>query len=106
MLNHSSSNKAIEELNVQLNKEGNDEREDACFVAEITMQSIFSWSEEMDQKEVEFLLEKNAPALLLSYARPIIASITASSPLATFNIPFINMNEVFERAAQQEELPE
>ena len=85
---------AVVELRVQLNKTEDQIREDACFAAEVTMQSLFTWPEEMDAVQVEALLTKNAPAMLLSYARPIIAQLTGSSPLQAFHIPFVNMNEL------------
>ena len=93
--------KAIIELKVQLNKAEDQERDDPCFIAEVTMQSMFSWTEETDEKQAEALLNVNAPALLLSYARPIIAQLTSASPLQTYNIPFINMNELFVDAMPQ-----
>lgn len=39
------------------------------------------------------LLNANAPALLMSYARPIIAVVTARAGFPSFNIPFINFME-------------
>lgn len=39
------------------------------------------------------LLKQNAPALLLSYLRPIIANITNSSPYTAYDIPFMNFKE-------------
>lgn len=36
------------------------------------------------------LIDTNAPAMLLSYARPIVSLITSQSGYSAFNIPFIN----------------
>lgn len=36
------------------------------------------------------LVDTNAPAMLLSYARPIVSLITSQSGFSAFNIPFIN----------------
>lgn len=88
-------NSAIVELKVQLNKEGDQEKEDACFVAEVTLQSIFTWPDDMDKTFVNSLLTVNAASLLISYARPIIVQLTAASPIPAYNIPFLNMNEIF-----------
>lgn len=41
----------------------------------------------------EKLLQTNAPALLLSYARPIISLITAQAGFPSFNLPFMNFTE-------------
>ena len=85
---------AIVELKVQLNKQGELECEDACFVAEVKLQSKFVWSPELADGQVKALLETNATALLVSYARPILAQMTSVSPLPTYHLPFINVNEL------------
>lgn len=36
------------------------------------------------------LIDTNAPAMLLSYARPIVSLITSQSGYNAFNIPFMN----------------
>lgn len=87
-------NLAIVELTIQLNKQGDQERENACFVAEIKMQSKFVWIQDLKEDQVKDLLEKNAVALLISYARPILAQMTNASPLPTYHLPFININEL------------
>lgn len=91
-------NSAVVELKVQLNKDNDTENEDPCFVAEVTLQSVFSWPEDMEEELVQSLLRVNAPSLLISYARPIIVQLTAASPIPPYNIPFINMNEAFGNA--------
>ena len=53
----------------------------------------FRWSEALDEQRRDSLLKQNAPALLVSYARPIIAMITNASRFPAFNIPFINFTE-------------
>lgn len=95
VVKNDEKNSAIVELKVQLNKEGDKEKEDACFVAEVTLQSIFTWPDDMDKTFVNSLLTVNAASLLISYARPIIVQLTAASPIPAYNIPFLNMNEIF-----------
>lgn len=54
----------------------------------------FRWEKEAYSEEaLERLLKQNAPALLLSYLRPIIANITNSSPYTAYDIPFMNFKE-------------
>ena len=65
------------------------------------MQSMFTWPLEMAQEQVEALLTKNAPAMLLSYIRPIVAQLTGASPLQAFHIPFVNMNELTNTSASE-----
>ncbi len=95
IIKNAEDNSALVELRVQLNKEEEKENEDPCFVAEVTLQSMFSWPKELDQEKADALLRVNAPALLISYARPIFVQLTAASPAPTYNLPFLNMNELF-----------
>ena len=85
---------ALVEVKVQLNKNEDKELEDACFVAEVTMQSAFTWPENLAEQQVNNLLEINAPALLISYIRPIIVQLTSASPIPVYNLPFLNLNEL------------
>ena len=91
---------AYVELTVQLNKKENTIREDACFVAEVTLQSAFKWDESVNDDSANKLLQINAPALLVSYARPILTQLTAASPVPTYNLPFINMDELFKQTQE------
>lgn len=59
------------------------------FYLSITMSAEFVCDK--DKSEMfQRLLESNAPALLLSYARPIVSLITAQSGFPTLNLPFMN----------------
>ncbi len=64
------------------------EEEKYPFYAELTMDSRFRWNK--DTKNVDVLLRCNAPALLLSYMRPIIADATANAGLPRFDLPFMD----------------
>ncbi len=50
----------------------------------------FKWDSNLQEKNVEIFLNQNAPALLLSYARPIVSMVTNASHYPAYNIPFIN----------------
>lgn len=39
------------------------------------------------------LIDTNAPAMLLSYARPIISLVTSQSGYPAFNLPFMNFTK-------------
>lgn len=67
----------------------------------VTEGAKFRWSEEADDK-IESLLNQNAPALLLGYIRPIVASVTVASPFEAYNIPFIDFTAK-EKSASQED---
>ncbi|MBC3900977.1 hypothetical protein GH811_15275 [Acetobacterium malicum] len=62
----------------------------------VVMESEFTWDKDLPKDMVPGFLSVNAPTLLLSYARPIVASITNSSKYPILNIPFINFQEMFE----------
>ncbi len=108
-LNDGFDGSEIREVNIKTNFSVKVSREDnsnyaivelLCEIGEInkdipfhivaTEQADFKWPETLENEKVDSLLNQNAPALLLSYLRPIIAQITSVSPYGTYNIPFIN----------------
>ena len=89
ILRFTGKNKAVVSVTISLNKS----KTNVPFTAEVEMQSIFTWKK-IGTREINKFLEQNATALLISYIRPIIAILTASSPLKTCNIPFINTTNV------------
>lgn len=78
--------------NVKLILDLNTENDDVPFSIHIIVASNFIW-ENLNEKEIDSMLNINAPALLLSYMRPIIANITNSSKFPVYNLPFINFKE-------------
>lgn len=86
-----SGNKATVNLTIRLNRADD---EDACFFAELTMQSVFIWEKNLEEEMVEKLLKQNAISLLVSYARPIIAQLTSASPVPVYNLPFLNLTDM------------
>lgn len=67
-----------------------DEEITTPFCLQIEFVAEFDWNKELNDEKVELFLNQNAPALLLSYARPIISMITNSSHFPAYNLPFIN----------------
>lgn len=80
-----NSNEAKVSLTLQLNKNN----ENSPFTLDIRMSAWFHWNSEISDK-IDAMLNTNAPALLLGYMRPIVASITNSSKYPVYNLPFIN----------------
>lgn len=78
--------------NVELILEINKTNENAPFKIKARIASDFKW-ENLEEHQAEKLLETNAPALLLGYLRPIIASITNSSNFPSYNLPFMNFKK-------------
>ena len=56
----------------------------------VRMAANFRWEECIDEKKSKQLLNINAPAVLLSYIRPLVAVMTNSSKYPVLNIPFID----------------
>lgn len=65
---------------------------EAPFKLWIRVASNFMW-ENLSEEILDIMLNNNAPALLLGYMRPIVASITNSSKFPTYNLPFINFKD-------------
>lgn len=80
------SNKAGVTLIFTLNPE---KQHDVPFTLSASIFSVFNWHD-LDESQIDSLLKVNAPALLLSYLRPIVANITANSGMTPYTIPFIN----------------
>lgn len=76
--------------NVGLVLEVNANAEKAPFTLKAKVSSDFQWDSHLDDDIVDSLLNMNAPALLLSYMRPIVANVTNTSMFPTYNLPFIN----------------
>lgn len=77
-------------LHVQVGSESNN----LPFYVSIVMAANFKWNENCySSAQIDSLLAQNAPALLLTYARPIIASITNSSGYPAYNLPYINFTQ-------------
>lgn len=72
-----------------------DSSDESPFKLNITMSAKFKWGDDVETDKADLLLSKNAPALLLSYARPMISLILSQSGLPNFNIPFVDFTGKF-----------
>lgn len=77
-------------FHIDINQMSSEFKENQYFKMFLTLGCMFKWDSDLKEEIIENLLDINAPALLLSYARPIIANITQQSGLPTYNIPFMN----------------
>ena len=80
------SNEAIVRLTLNIG----DSTETQPFSVCVRMGATFTWEGVVEEEKAKQLLNINAPAVLLSYIRPIVASITNSSKYPVLNIPFID----------------
>ena len=81
-------NEAIVQLSILIGKKEFTTEEPFCI--DMTIGAKFKWDNVYDEKTLQELLSKNAPALLLGYARPIIANITDAGPIPAYHLPFYN----------------
>ena len=57
------------------------------------MSGEFKWSENVDEKTLDILLNSNAPAILLSYIRPYISTITSGAGYPALILPLIDFTK-------------
>ena len=84
-----SKNRATVSLQVEVG-ELND---DLPFYIKLNEQAEFIWDDGISEEMLDRLLRQNAPSLLLSYVRPIIAQITNDSKYGAYNLPFFNFTD-------------
>jgi len=82
-------NEAIVELDVEIGEKN----DDIPFYIKAIEGANFRWNDELDDNMIDKLLNQNAPSLLLSYLRPIVAQVTSASKYGTYNIPFVNFTK-------------
>lgn len=82
-------NKAVVKLTLTIGNSTDSQPFDIC----VKMGANFTWEESVEEEKVKQLLNVNAPAVLLSYIRPIVASMTNSSKYPALNIPFIDFTK-------------
>jgi len=59
-----------------------------------TEEAAFKWKKgDFNEDEAQKMLSQNGAALLISYIRPVIASVTAASRLPAYNLPFIDVTQ-------------
>lgn len=70
-----------------------EEKNNSPFIIDAEMISQFVWERDsLTETSLNELLRQNAPALLLGYLRPIIASMTMLANLPPYHIPFMDFS--------------
>ena len=82
-------NEALVKLTLSIGNSTDSQPFDIC----VKMGANFTWDESVEIEKANQLLNINAPAVLLSYIRPIVSSMTNSSKYPTLNIPFIDFTK-------------
>ena len=83
----------INEATVSLTVEIGEINDNTPFYIKSKEEADFKWDDSINDIMLDRLLNQNAPSLLLSYLRPIIAQITNASKYGVYNIPFINFTK-------------
>lgn len=78
------------EADVELNIEIGDLSVSSPFFINLVIGAKFKLDSVIEGTDFNKLLDVNAPALLLSYARPIISSVTNHAGMRPLNLPYIN----------------
>lgn len=81
---------------VRLTLEVGEENNNSPFFVSVQEQADFLWEKDGDgisEEDLNHLLHQNAPALLVSYIRPIIASVTGNSPYPMFHLPYLDLRQ-------------
>lgn len=90
----SDSNEAMVFLGVEIGEKS----EKYPFYVRAKEYAKFKWKADVyTEDQVVRLLKQNAPALLLSYLRPVISSVTGASVFHAYDIPFMNFASNTER---------
>lgn len=87
ILRDSAQKQADVALRVEIGKES----KELPFHIIAAMMSTFTWGELDNPAAIDAMLKQNATALLISYLRPVIASVTNWSRYPTFDLPFIDV---------------
>lgn len=81
-----SENEAFVELDIEIGELSNQ----VPFYVSLSIGAKFKLDADIEGTDFDKLLKVNAPALLLSYARPIISSVTNQAGMKPLNLPFVN----------------
>ena len=68
---------------------------DAPFQIKVEIEGYFNWDEDLGENAalLETMLKQNAPAILYSYARPLITLITVEANMPPLVIPLMNFRD-------------
>lgn len=86
-----TGNKANVSLTLNIFKK--EDLEKVPFFIQIEMSGEFRWPEELEEELLNVLLNSNAPAILLSYIRPYISTVTSGAGYPALILPLIDFTQ-------------
>lgn len=69
-----------------------DDQGKAPFNISATIEAVFMWTDKLDDKVADELLNRNGVVLLLSYLRTLIAHMTVDAGYPPLNLPFFDVS--------------
>ena len=75
----------LEDFPEEISDYSTEKNDDIPFYIEAIEGANFRWNDELDDNMIDRLLNQNAPSLLLSYLRPIVAQVTSASKYGTLS---------------------
>lgn len=92
-INVAKKRTADKEAIVEVTVEIGEKNEEAPFYIFAVEGAAFRWDvDSFKEEEIDRFLSVNAPALLISYLRPIVSNVTMFSKYSAYEIPFINFS--------------
>ena len=73
----------LEDFPEEISDYSTEKNDDIPFYIKAIEGANFRWNDELDDNMIDRLLNQNAPSLLLSYLRPIVAQVTSASKYGT-----------------------
>ena len=75
----------LEDFPEEISDYSTEKNDDIPFYIKAIEGAKFRWNDELDDNMIDRLLNQNAPSLLLSYLRPIVAQVTSASKYGTLS---------------------
>lgn len=75
----------LEDFPEEISDYSTENNDDIPFYIKAIEGANFRWNDELDDNMIDRLLNQNAPSLLLSYLRPIVAQVTSASKYGTLS---------------------
>ena len=75
----------LEDFPEEISDYSTEKNDDIPFYIKAIEGANFRWNDELDDNMIDRLLNQNAPSLLLSYLRPIVAQVTSASKYGTLS---------------------
>jgi preprotein translocase subunit SecB len=69
------------------------EQDTAPFKSNIVVEGVFTWSDPIEESELQSFLNINAPAVLMSFIRPVLSQLTVFSGLPGLILPMFNFTK-------------